>query len=284
MRANLFVTRVLAAATMALSFTWLVAYGGGGGAAPSDGARRASPAGDEAAVTHEFTGPGGSSRVGRRALPGGGERLWGETTLRAQRVTGGVRSFGAELGPQLETVSLDGSGRLISAEIANAGPLGERPARRIVLDGRAALVRIALAGGEPTEWRVPVDAPWVYRGTVSDDGTGAGALVSTPVAAWVALRAAAAAGSARVVRVLEPEVQRSYLVPIDQVLVRTEVGSTVILGGDGIDADDLFVTHVRLTDRAITLSRIEPPCDVAPSRPSTIFTLAAGPGAFFRNN
>ena len=109
-----------------------------------------------------------------------------------------------------------------------------RPRVRIMRDGLATL-----------DWQVPA-MPHGFNRPSSADGL----LASTPIAAWIAARAVAAGA---VVRVLEPERQESYLVPIDQIAVPTEKGTTVVLDDDGIDTDDDFVTQVRLSDRSIRL-------------------------------
>ena len=197
-------------------------------------APRATTAEDAHLRVYPFAGTGGSSRIERRVSAGGGEDLRGKTTL--TRAAEALR----------ETALLAPSGRLLHAEI-------ELPGARFVLDPGTATVRIERVGAAPMSWRVPADAPWVYRA-----GSGRRGLIASPLAGWVAMRAAA---SATVVRVIEPERRRSYLVPIDQVVVATELGTTVVLGDDAIDADDRFVTEVRLIERDITLRRV----DVGPS-------------------
>jgi hypothetical protein len=89
----------------------------------------------------------------------------------------------------------------------------------------------------------------LYAPSADDDG----AFIATPVAAWVALRAAS---TADVVRVLEPERQRSYLMTVDQVAVPTERGTTLALGSDGVDADAQFISELRLLHGAVTLARV----------------------------
>jgi hypothetical protein len=120
---------------------------------------------------------------------------------------------------------------------------------RYTLDATRGTVRVERAGSAPLDWRVPVDAPWLY----APASGGAGELMVTPVGAWVALRASRAAD---VVRVLEPEQQRSYLTTVDQIAVPTERGTTLAIGDDGVDADDDFITELRLFHGAVTMARV----------------------------
>jgi hypothetical protein len=192
------------------------------------------------ARSYQYAGPGGSSRVTHETAAGGQETLSGTTELGAQ----------ASFAPRTrlsETALIDPRGRLLHAEI-----IARRPGAsdvRFVLDARRGTVRIEHHGAAPVEWHVPVDVPWLYVPASSAGGE----LVVTPVAAWIALRAASAGD---VVRVLEPEHLESNLVTIDQLVVATERGTTVALGYDGVDIDQRFVTELRLVQRSVTLSRV----------------------------
>jgi hypothetical protein len=170
--------------------------------------------------TYLYRGPAGSSRVTKSLAVDGAESLQGTTDL-----VGRARLS--------ERASVNARGRLQHAEIAIAGERGVSV--RFTLDPKRATVQIERAGAEPITWRVPGDAPWLYSSPAG------GALAVTPVAAWIALRAARASD---VVRVLEPELQRSHLVTIDQIAVPTELGTTIALG-HGADVDERFITELR---------------------------------------
>lgn len=188
---------------------------------------------------YRYDGVAGSSDVTREKSPAGRELLRGTTDVVARR--GAPHRTIAR-----EAASLDASGRLEEAEIF----VGERGAVvQYTLEPRRGAVRVVRPGAPPVDFRVPNDAPWLYAPSSEDEGT----FITTPVAAWVALRAASASD---VVRVIEPEAQRSYLMMADQVAVPTERGTTVALGSDGIDADAQFVSELRLLHGAATLARV----------------------------
>lgn len=192
------------------------------------------------AQSYQYAGSGSSSRVTRETAADGQETLSGTTEL-------GAGTNSATRTRSIETALIDEGGRLSHAEIVTSRPgTGDV---RFVLDAREGTVRIEHHRSAPVEWRVPVDAPWLYVPASGADGE----LVVTPVAAWIALRAAS---KARVVRVLEPEHQESNLLTIDQVVVATERGTTVALGYDGVDIDQRFITELRLVQRSVTLSRV----------------------------
>jgi len=191
------------------------------------------------ARSYHYVGSGGSSRVTRETAADGQETLRGTTEL------GDAARFSSRTHLS-ETARIDAQGRLLHAEIVAKPVAGDV---RFVLDARRGTVRIEHHGSAPVEWHVPIDAPWLYAPASSAGGD----LAVTPVAAWIALRAAS---TARVVRVLEPEHRESHLVTIDQVVVATERGTTVALGYDGVDIDQRFVTELRLVPRSVTLSRV----------------------------
>jgi hypothetical protein len=202
-------------------------------------ARRAtSRAVPSAARAYEYAGPAGTSHVTQQRSKDGRESLQGSTDVTA--------------GPQLahfvleEAATLEPNGRLCNAEIVThiAGSTV-----RYRLDPSRATVRIEHAGGEPIDWTVPSDAPWLYGPMLAESGE----LIVTPVSAWIALRATQAGG---VVRVLEPERRESHLVMIDQMAAATERGKTIALGY-GADADELFITELRLLEGMPGLSRRE---------------------------
>ena len=107
--------------------------------------------------------------------------------------------------------------------------------------------------GGPVTWPVLADAPWAYAPMARG--------VSTPIAAWITLRAAE---HAPLVRVLQIDSRSSYRTVPEQIAILTELGTTVVVGGDAADADSAFVDGLRLLDRGITLRRLDRP-DGAPA-------------------
>jgi len=183
-------------------------------------------------------GAGSSARVTRARTPGGGEVLHGETDL----------ALGAHARRRrVEDVTVDARGWLVSAEVHVTGGLDAAADARLSLDPSHGMVRVASAAGSRA-WTAPADAPWVYAPPGVADQE-----IATPVAAWVAQRAAAAAPS---VRLIERARGRSWLVPREQIAVETEAGTTVVLGGDGADSDGLFVERVRSAAFAVTFVRV----------------------------
>jgi hypothetical protein len=195
-------------------------------------------------ASYRYDGPAGSSEVTRERAEGGPEVLHGSTDL-AGRIDGSTRLIARE------EVQIDARGRLLHAELIVGNP-GAADEARYTLDANGGTVHVERSGSASFDWRVPVDAPWLYAPAFD----GGGALVVTPVGAWVALRAASAAGAANVVRVLEPEQQRTYLMTVDQVAVATELGTTVALGYDGVDADARFINELRLFRGEVKLARV----------------------------
>jgi hypothetical protein len=183
----------------------------------------------------------GTSRITRARETDGGETLRGDTDLPVRRGAAGRLHLS-------EQVTLDARGRLVAARIVAARP--REPLVTYLLDPRAGSVRVVREGAAPVIWWVPADAPWIYRARSSGDGV----LASTPIAAWLAARAA---GTSPVVRVLVPERRQSYLAPLDQVAVATDSGTTVALDSDGVDSDGDFVTEARLSERGVTLTCAE---------------------------
>jgi hypothetical protein len=189
--------------------------------------------------SYHYVGVAGSSQVTQEHGAAGRESLRGTTDL-------GMRGNAAHTLAN-ESATLDPLGRLERAEVVvSRSGMGDA---RYTLDATLGTVRVERAGSAPLDWHVPVDAPWLY----APASGGAGELMVTPVGAWVALRAARAAD---VVRVVEPEHQRSYLTTVDQVAVQTERGTTLAIGDDGVDADDDFITELRLFHGAVTMARV----------------------------
>jgi hypothetical protein len=206
----------------------------------------AAPAGVR---SYQYDGTAGSSQVVRETTEAGREALRATTELALD-----ARSTDRTIAH--ESATIDGRGRLERAEIAVARSGSSEV--RYTLDATRGTVRIERPGAAPLDWRVPADVPWLYA--PADESLGSHSpirdtpdLLVTPVAAWVALRAASAGD---VVRVIEPEHQRSYLVMGDQISVETELGTTVAIGSDGIDADACFISELRLYRGSVTLARV----------------------------
>jgi hypothetical protein len=192
----------------------------------------------EGAMT--FTGERGArAHVTRSIQPDGSEVLHGETEIALG--SGGRRCI-------VEDAHLDRTGRLSSADVAS-GTCGAAPESRFHLDPARGVVRTG-AG----EWTAPRASPWIYTPEAL-----AGHAVATPVATWVAARAGAASPTLTLVQL---EQGRASRVPVDQVAIPTELGTTVVLGGDGADVGSGFVDRVRLLDESVTLTRV--PCGEEP--------------------
>ena len=189
-------------------------------------------------LAYRYDGARGSAHVTRELSPDGSETVTGAFALAMrQGHPAPVRSS--------ERASIDAAGRLQRAEIAIEQA---HSVDVFTLDPSRGSVHIERAGRPSIDWAVPRDAAWVYTPAALGDGSAS----MTPVSSWVALRAGS--GAATVVRVLDPEHQTSYLAPIDQVAVPTELGTTVSFGPDAADADDRFITELRLSG-GVTLSR-----------------------------
>jgi hypothetical protein len=170
--------------------------------------------------SYQYVGVAGSSEVTQEHGAAGRESLRGTTDL-------GMRGNAAHTLAN-ESATLDPLGRLERAEVVVSRPgMGDA---RYTLDATLGTVRVERTGSTPLDWHVPVDAPWLY--------------------------APASGGAADVVRVVEPEHQRSYLTTVDQVAVQTERGTTLAIGDDGVDADDDFITELRLFHGAVTMARV----------------------------
>jgi hypothetical protein len=103
--------------------------------------------------------------------------------------------------------------------------------------------RVAIPGAERP------NAPWIYTPALLP-----GRPLTTPVAAWVALRAAAISPS---LTLIELEHRTAFRVPSDQVAVPTELGTTVVLGNDGADVGAGFVERIRMGREGVTLVSLD---------------------------
>jgi hypothetical protein len=187
--------------------------------------------------TFLYADPAGSvSRAQRVKGPSGAETLHGETVIH-------TKDFHAVV---VEDAALDATGALVWAEIAVARTPGVPPHQRARFDRTRGTVRLE-SYGATAEFSVPSDAPWAYL-PLPDAAWHA---VSTPVSGWIALRASTAPW----VRLIRAGEFTSDLVPRDQIAVATEVGTTVVLGCDGVDAGAGFIDRVRLAGLGVNLTR-----------------------------
>jgi hypothetical protein len=183
-----------------------------------------------------FAGENGArARVTRTLAPDGSETLHGETDLALD-----ARTWRCVV----EDVRLDAGGRLASADIAVGSSCTAEPESRTHIDPARGVVSVTTGAGT-VEQRAPRGTPWIYTPEVLP-----GRALVTPVAAWVAARAAAAAPALTLVQL---ERRQAWRVPGDQVAVATELGTTVVLGGDGADVDQGFVQRLRMLDDGVTL-------------------------------
>ena len=127
-----------------------------------------------------------------------------------------------------ESVCIDSTGKLISAEVAyDRGSRGKTervlydfPGRSIVVDHDGTASRIQVSG----------DEPWILPSAVTPSGE----RVVTPLVAWVTYRAAR---GSEWVRPVFPDRRRSYVAPRDQFLI----DQVVIIDDDAVEVDDRFV-------------------------------------------
>jgi hypothetical protein len=205
-------------------------------AAPERGACAASSI---ACVTTFLGERGTSARVTRSRAADGSETLHGETDL----------TFGAHARRCIvEDVSLDARGQLTQADVAVGDSCAGPADASAHLDPAGGVVRVTTPAGV-VERRAPSASPWVYTPEVLPDRA-----LTTPIAAWVAARAAALSPTVTLVQLERRQVWR---VPSDQVVVATELGSTVVLGDEGADVEGGFVDRIRMPDYAMTLVRTQ---------------------------
>lgn len=199
-------------------------------------------------------GAGASARVSRVVAPDGSETLHGETELSLSASS--RRCI-------IEDVRLDARGSLVRADVSTAASCDAAPETVAHLEparGLACVTTAQAGDGAAFHLRIPgvsgeAAASWVYTPQVLP-----GRAVTTPVAAWVAFRAAAVSPSLTLVAL---ELRQVWRVPRDQVVVPTETGATVVLGYDGSDVRAGFVERLRLADYDVTLVRVPGSGDLA---------------------
>ncbi|WP_437321516.1 hypothetical protein [Sorangium sp. So ce385] len=179
-----------------------------------------------------FGSAGAQSRVERAIRPDGSETLSSETRLSpadAGHGPGGAPPTGGVL---REYAELDPSGRLVYADVSLSDAAGM--VKRMILDpqhGAALLRRTGRASGFV---RIPTGEATIYAPVGS---------VVTPVAAWVARRAALAAPS---VRMFDEGTAESHAVLSDQLVVEDGRDTFVVLGDAALSVDDEFITSLPL--------------------------------------
>lgn len=224
--------------TLAALFLGLLALSSGGCSRSPEPSQEERSLSAPASRTSLYTDhAGSSSRVERVIDRAGTEALHGETVIARSDAVVTI----------LEDATLDPLGHLVHAEVSIRETRDGRPSVRAIFDRAQRTTRID-ARGEISTISVPDDAPWAYL----PPPDAAGRVVSTPVSAWIALRAARGAA---MVRVITPGARSSYLGPADQITQRTEAGTTVVLGADGADAGASFIDEVRIASVGVTLTR-----------------------------
>ncbi|WP_437683267.1 hypothetical protein [Sorangium sp. So ce131] len=186
---------------------------------------------------------GAQSRVERTVRPDGSETMASET--RPTRA-GSDPAAGAAIpsgGVLREYAELDASGRLVYADVSLSDASGV--VRRMILDPQHGAALLRRAGAAPGFVRLPTGEALAYA-PVS-------ALV-TPVAAWIARRAAQAAPS---VRIFDEATAFSHDVLSDQLVVQDDRETFVVLGDAAVSADREFITSLPLGDAATTRAACE---------------------------
>jgi hypothetical protein len=197
-----------------------------------------SPSPARAGEAIAFASGGGSvARVTRVAGPDGSETLHGETEL---ALNASARRC------LVEDVILDAEGRLVRADVTAAPSCNGVPSLHAHLDPARGIARVTTEAGVVELSHQ--GAAWIYAPEALP-----GCAATTPVAVWVAMRAAAGSPWLTLIDVAK---RQAWRVPRDQVVVPTELGTTVVLGGDGAEVGADFVQRIRLADYGVTLVRI----------------------------
>ncbi|WP_437786474.1 hypothetical protein [Sorangium sp. So ce1097] len=184
---------------------------------------------------YTFFGAGGAqSRVERQIRPDGSETLSSETRPSRAEAGRGPAAAGAlpPGGVLREYAELDAWGRLVYADVSLSDAAGV--VKRMILDpqhGAALLRRADRAWGFV---RIPTRGALIYAPVSS---------IVTPVAAWVARRAAQAAPSARL---FDDVTAASHEILSDQLVVEDGRDTFVVLGDAALSVDDEFITSLPL--------------------------------------
>ncbi|WP_437563996.1 hypothetical protein [Sorangium sp. So ce542] len=181
-----------------------------------------------------FGSAGAQSRVERAIRPDGSETLSSETRLSPADAGQGSAAGGAPPtgGVLREYAELDPSGRLVYADVSLSDAAGV--VKRMILDPQHGAALLRRAGRASGFVRIPTGEATIYAPV--------GAIV-TPVAAWVARRAALAAPS---VRMFDEGTAESHAVLSDQLVVEDGRDTFVVLGDAALSADDEFITSLPL--------------------------------------
>ncbi|WP_434048293.1 MULTISPECIES: hypothetical protein [Sorangium] len=185
-----------------------------------------------------FGAAGAQSRVERRIRPDGSETLSSETRPSRAEPSRGPAAGGAlpPGGVLREYAELDASGRLVYADVSLSDAAGV--VKRMILDpqhGAALLRRAGLASGFV---RIPTGEATIYAPVSS---------TVTPVAAWVARRAAQAAPS---IHLFDHVAAASHEILSDQLVVEDGRDTFVVLGDAALSVDDEFITSLPLGEVA----------------------------------
>ncbi|WP_433937130.1 hypothetical protein AB3662_21050 [Sorangium cellulosum] len=185
-----------------------------------------------------FGAAGAQSRVERRIRPDGSETLSSETRPSRAEPSRGPAAAGAlpPGGVLREYAELDAAGRLVYADVSLSDAAGV--VKRMILDpqhGAALLRRAGLASGFV---RIPTGEATIYAPVSS---------TVTPVAAWVARRAAQAAPS---IRLFDHVAAASHEILSDQLVVEDGRDTFVVLGDAALSVDDEFITSLPLGEVA----------------------------------
>ncbi|WP_437738096.1 hypothetical protein [Sorangium sp. So ce1335] len=186
-----------------------------------------------------FGAAGAQSRVERRIRPDGSETLSSETRRSRAEAGGGPAAAGALRpgGVLREYAELDAAGRLVYADVSLSDAAGV--VKRMILDPQHGAALLRRAGQAPGFVRIPTGGATIYAPV--------GSMV-TPVAAWVARRAAQAAPSARL---FDDVTAESHEILGDQLVVEDGRDTFVVLGDAALSVDEEFITSLPLGDAAM---------------------------------
>jgi hypothetical protein len=217
-----------------------------------------APDAPTADVVHSYSATEGNLRESTLVVDGDGRRLAGVTHF-------------ADGTCLAEEATLDLAGRLVHAQYTVAGAAGDNT--RVELDSTLGTVDIDGPRGH-THLVVPNDWPWVFTPQLAPQSNERA--VATPLAAVLTLRGAHAD---RAVRAIELGKSRSYRTQSNQLLVKDEDKSDLVVVGDDVVSIDRGMPqqwHLWALDQ--DLAAREPTgllstlaafaCTVAPSTPT----------------